>query len=127
MTITISLAQVGYFILFCLLAVVGIYLVIVLYRFSQVLKQVQALLEKNSANLDKSLEALPQILDNVNGTTEIILHSADKAEMAIESIGTSLSETAASVRQGTSDAVGYVQLISEIIKIIKSVLTGTKK
>ncbi|OEF95857.1 DUF948 domain-containing protein [Desulfuribacillus alkaliarsenatis] len=125
MEITISLSTLGYFILFALLAVFMVYAIIVLYRVSQVMKQAEAVLDKNTENINRILETAPEILENINDTTDLILHSVNKADSAIDSIGTSLTETAATIREGTSEAASYIHVITEIVGLIKA-LFGKK-
>ncbi len=127
MTITISLVDIGYFVLFLLLAVVLVYAGIAFYRLAQILKRVDVFLEKNSTNLDRTVGTIPEILDNVNGTSEIVLQAVDKADMAIDSIGASVSETAASLRQGAAGVTGYVHAIVEIIQAVRGIISGLKK
>lgn len=126
MEITITLADLGYFVLFALLAVLLIYVVMAVYRLNQVLQKVDRFLDKNSDNLDRTMESIPDILENVNETSEILLHTVDKADTAIDSIGSSLAETAATFRQGANDAAGYVQIITEIISMVRSLISGKK-
>jgi ABC-type transporter Mla subunit MlaD len=122
MTITLSLADIGYFIIFALIVAVCVYSVIILYRLNQVLKDTQSFLNKHRDNLDRTMENLPEILDNVNEASEIVLHGVDKAEVAIDSISTSITETAASFRQGATGVAGYVQIVTEIVDLIRSLI-----
>ena len=126
MTITLSLADIGYFIIFVLVVAVCIYSISILYRLNQVLKDTQSFLNKHRDNLDRTMENLPEILDNVNEASEIVLHSVDKAEVAIDSISTSITETAASFRQGATGVAGYVQIVTEIIDLIRNLINKKK-
>ncbi|OEH84911.1 hypothetical protein BHU72_06880 [Desulfuribacillus stibiiarsenatis] len=116
MTITISFIDVAYFLLFSILVVAGVYLITVLWRLNKILKEVQIFLENHRHNIDRSLDAVPDILDNINGTSE-----------SINAIGSTISETASAFGKGSAGgAVGYIQIVIEVIELMRHIWRARK-
>lgn len=55
-----------------LLGVVGVYLALILHKVYESLKKINLILDTNRTNIDKTLESIPGITQNVNEITESI-------------------------------------------------------
>ncbi|QNO16016.1 hypothetical protein HYG86_15190 [Alkalicella caledoniensis] len=127
MTITLSLGDIGMFILFLLLLTVGIFLIITLKNLNELIKKATNIVNKNEVNINQSLEDLPHVMNNVKETTTLVKDGLHKTEETIYVLRESLIETASTVSSNTNTLINYVSFISEIARSVIDIFRDDKK
>lgn len=113
----ISYKDLGLLILFLIVSSVGVYTFIMLMNFNGILKKVKELLEKNMSNIDKTLDKLPSIANSIDDVASDVKTGVEKVSEAAEIVGDTVSETVLSVSDGAFEAVEYLKIIAEVVKI----------
>lgn len=113
----ISYKDLGLLILFLIVSSVGIYTFIMLMNLNGILKKVKELLEKNMSNIDKTLDKLPSIANSIDDVASDVKTGVEKVSEAVEIVGDTVSETVLSVSDGAFEAVEYLKIIAEVVKI----------
>ena len=116
MTITLSLADLGMFILFLLLLTVGIFFIITLVNINGLVKKARNIVDKNEDNINQTLHSLPMVMNNVHETTTVVNEGLHKAEETIDLLTESIIDTASTVSSNTNSIISYVSFFSEIIR-----------
>ncbi|MCQ1528683.1 hypothetical protein [Lutispora saccharofermentans] len=116
----ISYKDLGLLILFLIATGLGIYLFIALNHLTCILKRVRGILDKHESDIDKTLDKLPSIAGNIDEAAVNVKQGVEKAAATVDSIGDTVTETVAAVSSGTQEAVEYVKIISEIVKVLIS-------
>lgn len=126
-----------------LLAVIGVLLILILWKANKVMGTIRTITDANKDSIQKSLKTLPgimenteQISSNVKDTTDklkesvpLILKDAEYvsgaakngveiASSAIINVSTGVNDTVDAIKQEASDIGTYFHLVTEIIKII---------
>ncbi|MCK9216935.1 MAG: hypothetical protein M0P77_03310 [Firmicutes bacterium] len=114
----ISYKDLGLLILFLIISGVGVYTFITLNNLNGILKRVRELMDKNSSNIDKTLDRLPSIASNVDDATAKIKDEVENAGDAVGLISETVTDTVLSVSDGTQEVIEYIRIIAQIIKII---------
>ncbi len=114
----ISYKDLGLLILFLIISGVGVYTFITLNNLNGVLKRVRELMDKNSSNIDKTLDRLPSIANNVDAATAKVKEEIENAGDAVGLISETVTDTVLSVSDGTQEVIEYIRIIAQIIKII---------
>ena len=114
----IAYKDLGLLILFIIATGLGVYLFITLNNLNGILKKVRGLLDDNSPNINKALDKLPSIANNIDGAANNAKDGIEKASETIDIVGGTVSETVLTVSEGTQEAVEYVKIIAEIVKVI---------
>lgn len=113
----ISYKDLGLLILFLILSSVGVYTFILLINLNGILKKVKELMDKNMSNIDKTLDRLPSIANSIDDVAADVKIGVGKVSEAVEIVGDTVSETVLSVSDGAFEAVEYLKVIAEVIKI----------
>lgn len=116
MSITITLGDLGLFILFAIGVTVGVFLIIALVKLIGLLKRITDLVDANRQNIDRSLENLPEVLENANEATTLVKNGLYKTEDTIDALSDTFLGTAAAVENKTEAVLNYVVIASEIAK-----------
>ena len=87
----ISYKDLGLLILFIIAAGLGIYLFITLSNLNGILKKVRELLDKNASNIDKTMDKLPSIVNNIDEAAVNVKDGIEIAVEAVDSIGSTVS------------------------------------
>ncbi|MCX7709247.1 MAG: hypothetical protein N2484_05295 [Clostridia bacterium] len=114
------------FVIFCLVVTAGVFLIIMLYNFTQFIKKANKILEANSENLHNTLVLLPEATKNVNDVAISIKHNMEKVEETIGGVESAVAETVATVSEGAENLLNYVKIISDIVNIVLGVFTSKK-
>ncbi len=123
----ISYKDLGLLILFLILSGLGIYTFIMLNNLIGVLKRVRELLERNSSNIDKTMDKLPSIVSNVDCATATLKEEIVQVSEAVGIVSDTVAETVLSVNDGAQEAVEYLKIISDVIKILMNAFMKNKK
>ena len=98
----------------CLLAAVGVLLIICLVRFNRTIKKVNKLIDDNAEHVGKTLKQLPSLVEHVEKASVSIDKNAEKVGTSFAAIET--------VFTGDSAAGGDSGTVMTIVSIAESVL-----
>lgn len=118
MVITLTLANVALFILFCLILAVGVYLIIALKNVNQLVKDTNDLLVKNKANLTKTAHHLPILLETATETTVAAKESIEKVQNSINEFEEIVADTLSAAGDKVDTLGIYVNTAADIAKIV---------
>ncbi|ELC8443099.1 hypothetical protein QYB59_002128 [Clostridium perfringens] len=101
-------------IIYLLLAILGcvaiVYLILTLNKILKLISNINGLLDQNKDNLNKTIQDLPAIANNVNNTCQNIKDISDVA-----------TETTAELIVAKENIESNVEIVKEIAKIINQV------
>ena len=124
MEILISLKDVGVFIIFAVIVTVGVLITIVLFRVKSLLKKVNNVIDDNKANLDRTLDILPNTLTSVNLVAIEVKNTVDKASGILHSFNGTVSDAATSVEETTEYFILIVKSIVSTIMAVKDLFSS---
>lgn len=114
-----------------LMSILGVgvlaYLVILLMKVNETLKNIQGIVNRNEKYLDETLERIPRVLENVEGITDNVNKSMVHVQSTIENVS-DVSDYVTDMVEGINEEV--VEPLKEVFKIllmIKSIFGGPKK
>lgn len=116
----ISVKDLISFILFLLGATAVVYLVIVLHNVNKLVKQVSLVIADNKTNIDKTMEVMPEMANNLNSTVVSIKGTVDRTGNIIDNFEGTVSEVAASF-EDTSESI--IDVIKASINVIKTIMS----
>ena len=124
---TITVGQ----LLILLMSILGVgvlgYLLILLMKANESLKNIQQVISKNEKHIDESLERIPRVLEHVQGITKNVDQSMVHVQSTIENVS-DVSEYVTDMVEGINEDV--VEPLKEIFKLLlmfKSLFGGSKK
>ncbi len=148
----ISVQNLGLFILFCIVVVVGIYLIITLRNLNKVLTETRKIIDNNNDNINKTVDNLtyasadikdiaeaigenkhvfykevPETIDNIHTISASLKNISENADQSLEVVSISLIETANTVKESTQDLTTYIKIISEVLNLITQAIFPKKK
>ncbi len=98
----------------CLIAAVGVLLIICLVRFNRTIKKVNQLIDDNAAHVGKTLKQLPDLAENLNKASVSVDQNAEK-------VGTSIAAVE-KMFTGDADSGGDSGTVMTIVSIAESVM-----
>lgn len=126
-----------------LVGVIGIFLVIILWKVNKMMGTCRTLLDSNQDSIKRTIHSMPGIMENTEKITENVKDTTDKikesapgilkdaeyvshaakngaevASAALVNVSTGVNETVDAIKEEVSDISTYVHIASEIIKII---------
>ena len=123
----ISLNDLGLFIVFCVVVVGGIFFTIAMFNLIKLIKKVNGLLDKNSSNLDNTMNSLPQLVNNTNDAMITVKSGFDKVQGTIGEIEETIAETVVSVSEKADNLGIYFNTFTDIVKIFADVFAKSAK
>lgn len=142
---TISLQDLGVFLLFVISIVAGGYLIVALKRLVDILGGVKKILTENDQTISRiALNAavitdevrivlkdaegtVPSIMKNVQGITSTVHDSARKLDLSVTTIGSGITETVAAVQDSARDINTYISIATEVAAFVIKMLPQKKK
>jgi uncharacterized protein YoxC len=143
MDITLTLYDLGLFIVFVLVVVAVVYLILTMKKVYDLLGHAQRTLQTNEANINKTFSTLPVLLErtediaanlqlgarefgatapiilqNVSALSGSLKNSADIVVHSVDVIGMGISETAGTVKDNLGDVITYIKIITEAVRYI---------
>jgi uncharacterized protein YoxC len=143
MDITLTLYDLGLFIVFVLVVVAVVYLILTMKKVYDLLGHVQRTLQTNEANINKTFSTLPVLLErtediaanlqlgarefgatapiilqNVSALSGSLKNSADIVVHSVDAIGMGISETVGTVKDNFGDVITYIKIITEAVRYI---------
>jgi len=123
----ISLNDLGLFIVFCVVVVGGIFFTIAMFNLIKLIKKVNGLLDKNSSNLDNTMNSLPQLVNNTIDAMITVKSGFDKVQGTIGEIEETIAETVVSVSEKADNLGIYFNTFTDIVKIFADVFAKSAK
>lgn len=124
-SMTISIQDLGLFIIFCLIVAVAIFLIITLNNLNNIIKRANSMMDKNGENINKALTMLPETLKNVNDVAANVKENSEKVGNVIETVEGAVSETAAAVSDRTESILDFVKIANNVVKIILNMFSSS--
>lgn len=122
----ISLTDLWLSILVVVAVVVGTYAVITLRNVNSLVKDLGKLLEKNADHLTKSVALLPETIKNTSSLAKSAQEQIDDIGSTVNSLGSSLAETAASLNEKTVSGVSFVNTVIDVVSIVKDYMDSRR-
>lgn len=141
----ISIVDLGYFILFALLAALVIYLIITLKNINDLLKEAKRITIENEKSLQSTLESVSGITNNidlitkdVNSMSTLVKGGFERADITLgvveknikgsaESVKHNVEESAGAVRRNVEELASYIGLITKVVDSFASIFLNRKK
>jgi len=83
MLIQFTLQELIIFLIFALCIAVGIFLIVILWNIKKVVSILRVLLETNQEHINKSIKALPEIVENIGHISINVKETADKLKISV--------------------------------------------
>lgn len=141
----ISIVDLGYFILFALLAALVIYLIITLKNINDLLKEAKRITIENEKSLQSTLESVSGITNNidlitkdVNSMSTLVKGGFERADRTLdvveknikgsaESVKHNVEESAGAVRRNVEELASYIGLITKVVDSFANIFLNRKK
>ncbi len=142
---TISLVDLGYIIIFALLAALLVYLIMTLKNVNALLEESKRIALDNEKSLKESLESVSAIADNldlitkdIHGMTTLVKGGFHRADSTLEAVEKNIKGSAESVKHNVDESLGavkknveelasYIGLISKVADSFASSFLSRKK
>lgn len=122
--ITISLSDLGLMLLWAALLVLIVYLVLVLKKVNDALKEVREILANNKENIEYTLNEMPSIAKNIDAITGEVSHDVQAVRETIDTI-TEKSGSAAKSLTDTDSIITGITAIIQMSMFLKNFLENT--
>lgn len=123
----ISLKDLGLIVIFVTVLAAAIYLIITLKNLNDLLKYAKSFLKQHHDHIDKSIALVPETIKNANEMTVSIKQQVDQVGSTVNSLGSGLSETVATINDTTDTSVTVIRSLGEIVKVLIEVFTTSKE
>jgi len=118
MDLYISIKDLGFLILFLAGIFALIFLCIVLFKLYNLISKVTNIVDTNRANIDKTMDQLPDTVTNINSALEEVKGTAESATAFVEGISDTASETAVSLERAYGE---YAEIFKNIISVVMKI------
>ena len=116
----ISLYDLGLFVLFAVLVVMGIYIIIVLRRVLCTLGLVHGILTEHRGDISKTVSLFQETLTHVNDLTLNLKEVADQTNKTVHSLPGEIIDTVDDLRESLEAFALYGRIVVEVIKMVFS-------
>jgi len=123
----ISMVDIALFIMFCLVAVVSIFLVITLYNLIGLIKKLNRVVDSNIDSIDNTMAVLPNTVINFNEAVVSLKDTMDKASSIVGTIDEARIGTVVTVSETTENILEFVKLVSNVVSYITDVINRGEK
>lgn len=117
-SITLSLGDLLQFILFILGILVGVLLIVVLFKIFSLFKKLNSLVADNRKNIDELLVALPRTVESVHESVQSVHHVINSAGETMDVIGESVSFKSGDTMGTVENIIETVRVASEVTKAV---------
>ncbi|MFA5700142.1 MAG: hypothetical protein WC913_02575 [Desulfuromonas sp.] len=124
---SITLNELGIFILFALIVVAGGYAIVTLRNINGLVKEATAVLQGNKDHLNKIIPNLNGIAENTAIISEEVKKSVGEAGAAIRTISHETTDTVLTINETAEYVAKYAIVIGEIIKSVVCMFSSDKK
>ncbi len=141
----ISIVDLGYFILFALLAALVIYLIITLKNINDLLNEAKRITIENEKSLQSTLASVSEIINNidlitkdVNSMSTLVKGGFERTDRTLgvveknikgsaESVKNNVEESANAVRKNVEELASYIGLVSKVVESFAGIFLNRKK
>ncbi|HEY5585361.1 MAG TPA: hypothetical protein VIK78_12855 [Ruminiclostridium sp.] len=127
MAVTIDLSVLAWFVVFCIVVVIGILLIISLRSFLKIMDKVNKIIDNNSENIEKTLMALPSTVKSVDELAVSAKGTLDMATSVAATVEDSITETIDSFSFNAENVLSIINIASSVVKSIIGAFSSSKK
>ena len=124
---SITLNELGVFIVFALIVAVSGYTVIMLRNINGLIKDASAMLQDNKDNLNRIIPNMAVVSENTARISEEFKHSLGEAGEAIRTISNDTADTVLTINETASTLATYALVLGEIVKMIGGMFSPNGK
>ena len=124
---SITLNELGIFIIFILIVAGGGYAVMTLRNMNGLIKEAKALLQKNKDHLNRIIPNINEISENTAGISKELKKSIGDAGEAIRTISHETTETVSTINETADYLAKYALVIGEIVKTLVNMFSSKEK
>ncbi len=126
MSVTVDLSVVAWFIIFCIAVIIGVFLIILIRNCLKVVDRVNKILDSNSENIQKTLEALPSTVKSIDELAVSGKGTLDKATSVVSTVEDTITETIDSFSINAENVLSIINIASSVVKSIISAFSSKK-
>ncbi|MBP2663028.1 MAG: hypothetical protein H6Q71_976 [Firmicutes bacterium] len=116
----ISLYDVGFFILFVVLVVIGGYLIAVLRRVFGMLGLVRGILDTHQTDIGETVLLFKETLININELTVSLKETTDQTNRAVRALPGEFTDTVDDLRESFETFALYARIAGDVVKAVFS-------
>jgi predicted PurR-regulated permease PerM len=124
---SITLNELGIFIVFSLIVVAGGYAIMTLRNINGLIKEATVLLQKNKEHFNQIIPTINVISEDTEKITKELKKSVGEAGEAIRTISHETTDTVLTINETADHLAQYAIVIGEIVKAILNVFSANKK
>nr|WP_321397268.1 hypothetical protein [uncultured Desulfobacter sp.] len=124
---SITLNELGIFIIFVLITVAGGYAIVTLRNMNGFIKKATALIQKNTDHFNRIVPNIYEISENAARVSEEFKKSIGEAGEAIRTISHETTDTVLTINETAEYLANYALLIGEIVRTIANMFSSNKK
>jgi predicted PurR-regulated permease PerM len=124
---SITLNELGIFIVFALIVVAGGYAIMTLRNINGLIKEATVLLQKNKEHFNQIIPTINVISEDTEKITKELKKSVGEAGEAIRTISHETTDTVLTINETADHLAQYAIVIGEIVKAILNVFSDNKK
>jgi methyl-accepting chemotaxis protein len=124
---SITLNELGIFIVFALIVVAGGYAIMTLRNINGFVKEATVLLQKNKEHVNHIIPNINVISEDTAKITKELNKSVAEAAEAIRTISHETTDTVLTINETADHLAEYAIVIGEIVKAILNVFSANKK
>ena len=127
MQASITLNELGIFIIFALIVVAGGYAIVTLKNINGLIKVASATLQRNQDHLNQIIPNINEISENTARISEEVKKSVGEAGEAIRTISHETTDTVLTINETADYLAKYALVIGEIVKTIVNMFSSNEK
>ncbi|MBA3013177.1 MAG: hypothetical protein KKF12_21415 [Proteobacteria bacterium] len=124
---SITLNELGIFIIFILIAVAGGYAIVTLRNMNGFIKKATDLIQRNTDHFNRIIPNLYEISENTARISEEFKNSIGEAGEAIRTISHETTDTVLTINETAEYLANYALMIGEIVKTIVNMFSSNKE
>jgi predicted PurR-regulated permease PerM len=124
---SITLNELGIFVVFALIVVAGGYAIMTLRNINGLIKEVTVLLQKNKEHVNQIIPTINVISEDTAKITKELKKSVGEAGEAIRTISHETTDTVLTINETADHLAQYAIVIGEIVKAVFNVFSANKK
>jgi predicted PurR-regulated permease PerM len=124
---SITLNELGIFVVFALIVVAGGYAIMTLRNINGLIKEATVLLQKNKEHVNQIIPTINVISEDTAKITKELKKSVGEAGEAIRTISHETTDTVLTINETADHLAQYAIVIGEIVKAVFNVFSANKK
>lgn len=124
---SITLNELGIFIIFTLIAVAGGYAIVTLRNINSFYKKANVLIQRNTDHFNRIIPNIYEISENTARVSEEFKKSIGDAGEAIRTISHETTDTVLTINETAEYLANYALMIGEIVKTIVNMFSSNEK